>query len=478
MFNTEQEKIRIEKLKKLREKGINPYPYSFSITHKFKELKENFEELEGKEVQSAGRIMSIRRHGKSTFMTLKDSTENLQIYFRKDIVGDENYEIMKLLDIGDIIGVKGELFKTHTGEITILIKEFQLLAKSLHPLPEKWHGLKDVETRYRRRYLDILMNDDVKKIIETRSRIIKELRNFLDSKGFIEIETPILQPLYGGAFANPFKTYYEALDREYYLRISDELYLKRLIVAGFDKVYEIGKDFRNEGIDRMHNPEFTQLEVYEAYTDYNGMMKLAEEIFSYLSDIFGSKLKFEDKETDLRKGFKKIKYLDAIKEYAGINPEDKGEVLKLAKELEIRTEGVPFGKILDKIFDLKVVPNLIDPTFVIDYPKDISPLAKTHRENPNLTERFEIFILGIELGNAFSELNDPLDQYERFKNQAEYRKMGDKEAHPLDEDFIFALEIGMPPLGGLGIGIDRLCMLFTGATSIREVIPFPQLKTK
>ncbi|OQX56097.1 MAG: lysine--tRNA ligase [Candidatus Cloacimonas sp. 4484_209] len=480
----DQKRIRIEKLEKLRELGVNPYPYRFETTHTTADIKNQEKEIIGKDgISIAGRIMAKRGHGKTVFADLKDKTGKLQVYFRKDKLGDKPFEIVKLLDIGDFIGVTGEIFRTGTGEITLLVKDFILLAKSLFPLPEKWHGLKDKETRYRKRYLDLMMNDDVKETFIIRAKIIKRMREILNGKGFIEVETPVLQPLYGGAFAKPFKTYYNVLERDYFLRISDELYLKRLIIGGIDKVYEICKDFRNEGIDKLHNPEFTMMEAYEAYADYLDMLNLTEELITdIVKNINGNlRLEFQGKEIDFSRPWRKVSFYGVLKDYAGkdLSNFSQDELFAFAKEQGIDVEkNTSRGKLLDEIFSEKVEPNLIQPTFVIDYPIDISPLAKRHREKTGVVERFEPFVAGMEIGNAFSELNDPIDQRERFIEQKKMRESGDEEFQVLDEDFLTAMEHGMPPTGGLGIGIDRLVMILTNAPSIREVILFPQLKTK
>lgn len=483
MFESEQEKVRIDKLNKIKSKGIIPYPYKFEFTHTVKEIRSHSKELIAHEstVSVAGRLMGIRWHGRAVFADIRDSTDKMQMYFKSDIVGDK-YELLNLLDIGDFVGIKGKVFETRTKELTILVSEFNLLAKSLHPLPEKWHGLQDKELRYRKRWLDLIMNYEVKEVFACRSKIISQIRNFLDSKDFIEVETPILQPIYGGAFAEPFKSYYKSLDREFYLRISDELYLKQLIIGGFDKVYEFGKDFRNEGMDRFHNPEFTQLELYQAYADYNDIMLLVEELFELLSG--GKEIEYQGVKIRFNRPWRRIGFFDSIKEEVGEDLSDKAEsyLLKLAESKGIVvTKTYSRGKILESLFECLVQPTLVEPTFIIDYPKDISPLAKEKRIDltqpiPNLGERFEVFICGIELGNAFSELNDPLEQVGRFKSQDELRQKGDLEAQVLDENFIEALAYGMPPTGGLGLGIDRIVMLFTNSYSIKDVLLFPHMR--
>jgi lysyl-tRNA synthetase, class II len=474
---------RIDKLKKLKEKNINPYPYSFKRTHTSAEIIQNGEKLESEqtEVKTAGRIVSLRLHGKSLFAHLQDGSGKIQIYVKSDEVGKERFELFDLFDIGDFLGVSGKVFKTRTGEITIRVTDFVLLSKSMLPLPEKWHGLQDKELRYRQRYVDLIVNEDVKKIFIFRTELIKSLRRFLDDSGFVEVETPVLQPLYGGAFARPFTTHHNALDINLYLRIADELYLKRLIVGGFDKVYEISKSFRNEGMDRNHNPEFTMLELYQAYADYNDIMELYENLLNYAAQqVLGTnQFEYDGNQIDLTPPFKRIPMLESIREQTGADLTDKNEeeTKKIATELNVKENlNRPKGKLIEAIFETKVQPHLIQPTFITDFPVEMSPLAKYHRDKPGLTERFELYIGGCEMGNAFSELNDPQDQRERFQQQAELARRGDDEAQVLDEDFIRALEYGMPPTGGLGFGVDRLVMVLTNTHSIRDVIFFPQMR--
>ena len=481
---------RREKLEELRRLGINPFAYKFEKSHSIEEARRDFADLEGKkeEVSLAGRILAFRTHGKAAFLDLGGRTGRIQLYIKSDILGEKDYGLFEKLDIGDFLGAKGSLFKTRTGEITLQVQKFVLLTKSLRPLPEKWHGLKDVEIRYRQRYLDLIVNPPVKEIFLARSKIIKSLRDFLDRRGYLEVETPVLQPIYGGAAAQPFTTRHKSLDMDLYLRIANELYLKRLIVGGLEKVYEFAKDFRNEGMDRLHNPEFTQLELYQAYSDYNDMMSLAEEMIAELAQkIKGNfpagseeiQFDYQGEKINLSPPWKRITLLEAIKEHSGLDVESMSDeqLEKEIKKLNLDLEGkVRRGRIIDELFKNFVERKLIQPTFVIDYPVELSPLAKKKRDNENLTERFELFIGGMELGNAFSELNDPLDQRERLLRQAEERKLGDETAQVMDEDFLRALEYGMPPTGGLGIGIDRLVMLFTDSRSIREVIFFPQMK--
>jgi len=485
-------RIRREKLQKIREMGFNPYPYEFVQTHKSADIKEHFDDLEEKEVSIAGRLMSVRLMGKAAFCHIQDEQGRIQAYVRKNEVGDEVFELFKILDIGDHVGITGLVFKTRTGEISVFAKELTLLSKSLRPLPivkEKeedgqkvvYDQFADKELRYRQRYVDLVVNPEVKEVFIKRSRIISAIRDFLDSHDFLEVETPILQPIYGGAAARPFVTHHNALDIKLYLRIADELYLKRLIAGGFDRVYEISKDFRNEGMDRFHNPEFTMLELYAAYKDYKWMMEFVEQLFGHVAQkVSGStKLQFGEHEIDLQPPWRRLTMYDAIKEFTGvdISAMDEKSLRATADKLHIElSPEMGSGKIIDEIFGELVEPKLIQPTFIMDYPLEMSPLAKKHRENPRIVERFEPIIGGKEVANAFSELNDPIDQKERFEDQLKLKARGDLEAQEMDEDYIRALEIGMPPTAGLGIGIDRLIMLFTGQSSIRDVILFPQMR--
>lgn len=438
---------------------------------------------EGKEVAVAGRLVALRDQGKAAFGHLQDADGKLQIYFNADILGQENYQkAMDLIDIGDIIGVKGKLFRTMTGELTVEVHSYQILSKSLRPLPEKWHGLKDVEERYRYRFLDLIANQRSREIFKLRSKAIKSLREFLESKGFIEVETPILQPVASGALAKPFITYHNALDMNLYLRIAPELYLKMLVVGGFNRVFEIGRNFRNEGIDTTHNPEFTMVEFYAAYLDYNDLMALTEELFrKILLDTVGTlKIKWEDQEIDFEKPFRRLPFFEALKQKTGKDKEfflDYEKAKNFAKEVGIpKADTLTHMKILDKLFEHFVEEDLVQPTFVIDFPKILSPLAKTHRNDPDLVERFELIINKQELANAYTELNDPFDQRERFIQQIREKEMGDEEAMDVDETFLTALEYGLPPTAGEGIGIDRLVMMLTDSVSIREVILFPTLR--
>ncbi|MDT7910710.1 MAG: lysine--tRNA ligase [Thermocrinis sp.] len=451
------------------------------------EVKEKYDmNPEDVEVSVAGRVITLRPMGKALFAHLQDATGRLQIYLRQDIVGEDSFkDFEELVDPGDILGVRGRLFRTNTGELTVEVKEWVLLAKSLHPLPEKWHGLKDVEVRYRQRYLDLIANEHARKVFFLRSRLIGELRRFLDSKGFLEVETPILQPIASGANAKPFITYHNYLEQNLYLRIAPELYLKRLIVGGINRVYELGKNFRNEGVDTTHNPEFTMLEFYCAYWDYKDLMVFTEELFSYLLNqlVGGLKITYQGKELDFTPPFKRYRYFELLEEKTGKDKDfflrDVEGLRKLAKEVGVpKAETLTHAKLIDKVFDLLVEDELWGPCFVIDFPKLLSPLAKTHREDPDLVERFELFVAGKEIANAYTELNDPMEQRERFLEQLKEKEMGDEEAMAMDEDFIRALEYGMPPTAGEGIGIDRLVMLLADVDSIREVILFPALRQK
>jgi lysyl-tRNA synthetase class 2 len=475
--------VRIEKMEKLRAGGRNPYPYRFEVTHRTDAIRDNERSLAEAEteVSVAGRVMSLRGHGKTMFGHVEDAAGRLQFYVRKDVLGEDEFGAFKLVEVGDLVGIRGTVFRTKTDELTVKVASFEVLAKALRPLPEKWHGLTDKEIRYRQRYLDLLMNREVRDVFVTRSRLMETMRQFLVARGFLEVETPILQPLYGGAAARPFTTHHNALDMQLYLRIADELYLKRLLVGGYERVFEFCKDFRNEGIDRSHNPEFTMMECYAAYLDYTDYMVLVEdmlrEIAAELSD--GGIVKYGDHEIDFNQPWKRIRFFDAIQDKTGIDFRGKteSEVHTLAKQLDVELEpGLPLSKALDEIFSEKVEPDLIQPTFVYDYPKELSPLAKDHRSEPGLVERFEPFMCGFEVGNAFSELNDPVEQRKRFEQQAAFREKGDDEAHILDEDYIRAMEFGMPPAAGLGLGIDRLTMVFTDSRSIRDVIFFPHMR--
>ncbi len=476
--------IRRDKLKELQDEGKNPYEITkFNRTNTAGEIKANYEKFEQKDVTVAGRIIAKRIMGKASFCTIQDSDEKIQSYVSINDLGEESYKEFKTYDIGDIIGITGFVFKTRTGEISVHAKEVTLLSKSLRPLPEKFHGLKDVDLRYRQRYVDLIMNPEVKETFIKRTQIINEIRNILNEKGYLEVETPILNTISGGATARPFITHHNTLDIDMYLRIATELNLKRLIVGGYDKVYEIGRIFRNEGMDIRHNPEFTSIEFYAAYQDYHDMMNITEEIFQRCAmKVCGTtKITYQGTEIELGGKWKRISMIDSIKEVTGIdfntiNTDE--EAISLAKErnIEIPKGKEKRGNVISLFFDEYVEKTLIQPTFVYDYPIEISPLAKKCKDDPRLTQRFEVFIGGREYGNAFSELNDPIDQYERFKEEIRARENGDDEAGMMDEDFIMALEYGMPPTGGEGIGIDRLVMLLTDSASIRDVLLFPTMR--
>lgn len=479
---------RIQKLTDLVDKGINPYPYTFNRSASAKELQDKYKDLEsGTETPDAysvaGRIMAIRNSG--MFMDLMDSSGRIQLFSHKENLNEENLELLKYLDIGDIIGATGTIRRTPRGELSLKVKEIKILSKALLSLPEKWHGLTDVETRYRQRYLDLITNQQVKETFVKRSQIIKEIRDYLNSFGFLEVETPMLQTLAGGAAARPFETFHNALDMPMYLRIAPELHLKRLLVGGInEKIYEINRNFRNEGLSPKHNPEFTMLELYQAYVDYNEMMALVENLVSTVAQkVLGTMVvNYQGKEINLTPPWDRLTMVGAIKKFTGIDfselitfAEAAEEAKKMGIEIE---ESDNWGKILDKIFELRVEPHLIQPVHIIDYPRDISPLAKAHRDNSRLVERFETRVNGWEISNAFSELTDPIDQRSRFEQQMKAKQAGDDEAQEIDEDFITALEYGMPPAGGLGIGIDRLIMLLTDSPSIRDVIAFPTMRPK
>jgi len=468
--------VRLGKLARLRELGVNAYACRYDRTHSCRAVVDHFAELENSEVRIAGRLMSRREHGKTQFGHIQDGSGRLQLYLRKDVLGDEAFARLSLLDLGDIVGARGEVFRTRTGETTVNVKELVLLGKSLRPLPEKFHGLRDVEARYRQRYVDLLVNEESRRVLLARSRIVGLVREFLSGRGFVEVETPILQPVYGGAAARPFTTHYEVLEQRMFLRISDELYLKRLVVGGLEKVFEIGRDFRNEGLDRTHNPEFTQMELYWAYADYHDVMQLTEELFSFLAvRLHGrTEVPFGDHVIDLGR-WQKLKFVEALSQRIEADPLKLSLPMlrKVAARFNVQVgENVSRAKLLDKLFSALVQDRLIDPTFVIDHPRETTPLAMTHRDNPELVERFEPVVCGMELGNAFSELSDPLEQRQRFAEGV----ASNEEFATVDEDYCEALEFGMPPTGGLGIGIDRLAMLLTNSPSIRDVILFPQLR--
>lgn len=480
----EQMQVRIDKMHKIEEHGWKPFGYRFLYTHRAADIAAQFDELSEKEteVKMAGRIMAIRGHGKTCFMDMQDKTGRIQVYVRKDVIGEENYALIKLMDIGDTVGITGTAFRTHMGELSIKANSVEMLSKSLRPLPEKWHGLKDVETRYRQRYVDLIVNPEVRDTFVKRSQIIRSVREVLDSHDFLEVETPILNTIAGGAAARPFISYHNALDMQVYMRIAPELYLKRLIVGGMDRVYEMGRVFRNEGIDNRHNPEFTSVEIYQAFADYRDMMDLTEEVVVKTAEkVLGTTtINYEGTTIELASPWKRMSMIEAVKEYSGkdfTNVTDLEEARAIAKELNVAVEpSFGIGKIINACFEEYVEDKLIQPTFITGHPKEISPLAKSNPENPEITDRFEAYIYGRELCNGFTELNDPIDQKERFLKQVEERANGDEEANMMDEDFVNALEYGLPPTGGLGIGIDRLVMFLTNSSTIRDVLFFPTMK--
>lgn len=487
----DQLQVRREKMNSIREKGMDPFGKRFDRTHNTQMIKEQYEEfskeeLDEKEVQVtiAGRVMTKRGKGKAGFAHVQDLNGQIQIYVRKDSVGDEQYEIFNSVDLGDIVGVTGTVFKTKVGELSIKVKDFNLLTKSLRPLPDKFHGLKDIEQRYRQRYLDLIMSDDSKRTFITRSLIIQSMRRYLDGQGYLEVETPMMHAIAGGASARPFVTHHNALDIPLYMRIAIELHLKRLIVGGLEKVYEIGRVFRNEGVSTRHNPEFTMIELYEAYADYKDIMKLTENMVAHIAkEVLGStSIKYGEYEVNLEPEWRRLHMVDAVKEYTGVDfwhVTSVEEARQLAKEHGIEiTEHMQYGHIVNEFFEQKVEEKLIQPTFIYGHPVEISPLAKKNDKDPRFTDRFELFIVGREHANAFTELNDPIDQRERFEAQLKEREQGNDEAHMMDDDFIEALEYGMPPTGGLGIGIDRLVMLLTNSASIRDVLLFPLMKNR
>ena len=476
--------IRRDKLAELQEQGKNPFEITkFNRTNTAGEIKANYDQFEQKDVTVAGRIIAKRIMGKASFCTIQDCDEQIQSYVSINDLGEESYKAFKTFDIGDIIGITGFVFKTRTEEISVHAKEVTLLTKSLRPLPEKFHGLKDMDLRYRQRYVDLIMNPEVKETFILRSKIIKEIRKFMDEQGYMEVETPMLTTVATGDAARPFITHHNTLDLQMYLRIAPELNLKRLIVGGFDKVFEIGKNFRNEGMDIKHNPEFTNMEFYSAYEDYNDMMNIAEQLISTVSKnaLGTTKITYQGQEIDLTPGWKKITMIDAIKEVTGvdfntINTDEEAQAIAKEKGVEYEEIKNTRGHIINEFFETFVEETLIQPTFIMDYPVEVSPLTKRKKEDPRLVERFELFIGGREYGNAYSELNDPIDQYERFLKQVEAKEKGDEEAGGMDEDFVNALEIGLPPTGGMGIGLDRLIMLLTDSASIRDVLFFPTMK--
>ena len=476
-------RIRRDKLRELQEAGADPFEQvRFDRTNFTTDIKDRFEEMEGQTVHLAGRMMSKRIMGKASFADLSDRYGRLQLYVTRDALGEDVYKAFKKMDIGDLIGIAGEVFRTQKGEISVKVTELTLLSKNLIPLPEKWHGLKDTDMRYRQRYVDLIINPEVRDTFEKRSAIVREIRRFMDGRGFMEVETPCLNTIPGGAAARPFITHHNALDIDMYMRIATELHLKRLIVGGLEQVYEIGRIFRNEGMDTRHNPEFTTIELYQAYTDYQGMMDITEDMVVHVCEkVLGTtKVTYQGTELDFSKGWKRMTMADAVKEYSGLDfmamsPEEALEAVK-ARGLEIEKNKDSWGDLLAQCYDEYVEENLIQPTFITDYPVEISPLAKRKASDPRLTERFECFVYGRELCNAFSELNDPIDQRQRFERQVALREAGDDEANMMDTDFVTALEYGMPPTGGMGMGIDRLVMFLTDSASIRDVLLFPTMK--
>lgn len=487
---SDQELSREKKLEELRRAGVDVFPHRADKTHSIMDIVSGFSSLSQQELEVEktkvivpGRVISVRHMGRATFFHISDSQARLQVYLREDKVGEKMYKLFSVIDIGDILSVEGILFKTKTGELTILADSFTFLAKCLHPLPEKWHGLQDIELRYRKRYLDLIINPKESEIFRLRSALISKIREFFDGKGYLEVETPMMQVVPGGALARPFKTFHNALGLDLYLRIAPELYLKRLIIGGIEKVYEINRNFRNEGISSEHNPEFTMLEFYQAYIDYNDMMMLTEELIVFLSQsvLNTEEILFGKDKISLKRPWKRMKFKEALSQYSGIAPsrmEDKSEVNELASTLTSEKGALTHGKALDIIFDKYVKPNLIQPTFITNLPKDVSPLAKASKDNPDEADRFELIMGGMEIANGFSELSDPEEQFRRFEQQAEERKKGIEEAHWIDRDYVQALEYGLPPTAGEGIGVDRLVMIFANRKSIREVILFPLLRPK
>jgi lysyl-tRNA synthetase class 2 len=484
-------RVRLEKLKALRERGVSPYPYRYDATHRSADLLERHAGLEtgasveGEKVSLAGRLMTVRLHGKSAFAHLQDAAGRIQVYVKLDAVGEAAYETFKLLEPGDLVGVRGYPFKTRTGEVTVHVEGFEVLCKSLHPLPEKWHGLTDVEARYRHRYVDLIVNADVRRTFEARSRVMSAVRRTLDEAGFLEVETPMMHPIPGGAAAKPFVTHHNALDMDLFLRVAPELYLKRLLVGGFERVYEINRNFRNEGISVKHNPEFTMLEAYQAYGDHEDMMALTERVISESCRAAGVplKLKCGDVDLDLTPPYPRLPLLKALKDIGGIDyatvTVDELKRRIAGTQMKVRhIESLSKAELAYLLFGELVEGKLVQPTFITEFPVEISPLAKAKRDDPALTERFELFMLGREMANGFSELNDPVDQRRRFEKQVELRKAGDEEGMFLDEDFIRALSYGMPPAGGVGIGMDRLLMVLTDSPSIRDVILFPLMRPR
>lgn len=473
---------RREKLSQLRNEREKAFADKYEATHHAAGIENNFEELEETEVKLAGRLMAIRTHGKASFADLMDMSGKVQLYVKQNNIGEERYEFFQDLDLGDLVGITGTVFKTNRGQVSIRVSSFELLTKSLRPLPEKFHGLKDKDIRYRQRYLDLIVNPDVKETFVIRSKIIKEMRRYLEDKGFLEVETPMMHPIAGGATARPFITHHNTLDMDLYLRIAPELYLKKLIVGGFEKVFEINRNFRNEGMSYKHNPEFTTMELYQAQANYHDMMELTENLVSHLAEevLETTTLEYEETELDFAAPWERITMVDAVKKYAKVDfseIDSAEEAYELAASVGVKPEaGLTYGEVLNEVFEVRVEEKLIQPTFIMDYPIEVSPLAQKIESDPRFTYRFEAFVYGREIANAFSELNDPEEQKRRFEKQVAMREAGDEEAQMMDYDFIRALEYGMPPTGGLGIGIDRLIMLLTDSSSIRDVILFPTMR--
>jgi len=473
---------RREKLSELREDREKAFAEKYEMTHHAAEVEDNFEELEEKEVKLAGRLMAIRTHGKASFADLMDMSGKVQLYVKQNNIGEDRYEFFQDLDLGDLVGITGTVFKTNRGQVSVRVSSFELLTKSLRPLPEKFHGLKDKDIRYRQRYLDLIVNPDVKETFVVRSKIIKEMRRYLEEKGFLEVETPMMHPIAGGATARPFVTHHNTLDMDLFLRIAPELYLKKLIVGGFEKVFEINRNFRNEGMSYKHNPEFTTMELYQAQADYYDMMELTENLVSHLAEeVLGTQtLEYEETELDFTAPWERITMVEAVNKYADVDFTEfdtAEEAYEAAASVGVKPEeGLSYGEVLNEVFEERVEEKLVQPTFIMDYPIEVSPLAQKIEDDPRFTYRFEAFVYGREIANAFSELNDPEEQKRRFEKQVEMREAGDEEAQMMDYDFIRALEYGMPPTGGLGIGIDRLIMLLTDSSSIRDVILFPTMR--
>ncbi len=473
---------RREKLSQLRDEKERAFAEKYEKTHHAAEVEDNFEDLEEKEVKLTGRLMAIRTHGKASFADLMDMSGKVQLYVKQNNIGEDRYQFFQDLDLGDLVGITGTVFKTNRGQVSVRVSSFELLTKSLRPLPEKFHGLKDKDIRYRQRYLDLIVNPDVKETFVIRSKIIKEMRRYLEERGFLEVETPMMHPIAGGATARPFVTHHNTLDMDLFLRIAPELYLKKLIVGGFEKVFEINRNFRNEGMSYKHNPEFTTMELYQAQADYYDMMELTENLVSHLAEeVLGTQtLEYEETELDFTAPWERITMVEAVKKYAGVDFTEfdtAEEAYEAAASVGVKPEeGLSYGEVLNEVFEIRVEDKLVQPTFIMNYPIEVSPLAQKIEDDPRFTYRFEAFVYGREIANAFSELNDPEEQKRRFEKQVEMREAGDEEAQMMDYDFIRALEYGMPPTGGLGIGIDRLIMLLTDSSSIRDVILFPTMR--